>query len=80
MPRTVLRLEVAIDHDGSVTVDNERTAVYLADLLRKNGVTNVEVNEIREEHDKCGRLAAAPGYAPCTREWKHTGPCAHPLR
>jgi hypothetical protein len=27
----------------------------------------------------CGFIPPTPGYAPCTRERGHSGPCAHPL-
>jgi hypothetical protein len=28
---------------------------------------------------RCGFVPPTPGYAPCTREAGHAGPCAHPL-
>jgi hypothetical protein len=32
-----------------------------------------------ESGEKCGFVAPTPGYAPCTREKGHDGPCAHDL-
>jgi hypothetical protein len=28
---------------------------------------------------RCGFIPPTPCYAPCTREWGHSGPCAHPF-
>ncbi len=93
MPRTVLRLEVVIEHREPMPspLEFEDSAAYLlgsrpmpnsepGGLLMYDGITAVEVRPIREQHDKCGRLAPEPGYAPCDRQFQHEGACAHKLR
>ncbi len=35
--------------------------------------------ELPGEEQRCGRLPPTPGYAGCTRDKGHEGPCAHPF-
>lgn len=35
--------------------------------------------QARADKEVCGFIPPTPGYAACTREKGHTGPCAHPL-
>lgn len=69
----------SIDWDPAET--DEETIGHICGQVRDKIVWRMRelVRPQVMQTERCGFVPPTPGYAPCTRDKGHNGPCAHPL-